>query len=613
MESRNSYVNKYKEELNHIINEFKSKYGGLNKPRGAKMKPKIPAQELPESIAPIEVDYTSYICDSPIKKIADLFDENKENTENTRRVKRKSALASQDKMLTKRAFLEQKEIPAETQTKERNNSANEMLKEKRKSNKILPRNTAESRAVNKEPSLKSKKISNSTFYGEEPLTDSAIAHSIIQLKHTVEDFNNENSIVKIKKNKNAVPELKKEEAYYTNKTAVDKENIVTKTSEMNIRARRRTGRKRDKRALEIIEELEDPVKRQKVDKDPNYLELIKEVNTKKQSLFEMEQLREELCRMHNERKAEFIQEIENRMQAESRRLEEAKKLREAELLEIVKAAEGMAAKKLKEEMDAVNALKENMLEEFRKIKEENARIMAENARLEETILAERNKTMLAATAMQKMNICENAEILIKRPVCSSPGLVSRSLGEEKYNNDRAEQPLKNKIGEFFRNAQKTHKDKINQTLLARSDKKEAAEKSHRLIFNQSMHRPVAASSTIEKPKPVPLAVDKIKPSVLYEKSINYQHGEGPKFYVSKLQIPVYANEEEFKSDEKRFETADFMDDPALAEKVAQQDHSAIRRLFGNQKEINVEDIFDMVESVSNCSPNKFVKRRGPEI
>lgn len=114
-----------------------------------------------------------------------------------------------------------------------------------------------------------------------------------------------------------------------------------------------------------------------------------------------------------------------------------------------------------------------------------------------------------------------------------------------------------------------------------------------------------------------LNVERLRPHQLYKNLIDIQvdnvpgndfTSTNPKKYIPTTDIPFYVNDEEFDSQTKKFTQALFTKDPKLNFIVKTQDSTEIRELFGNKTEIDVENIFQNIENVTNFSPNKIIRK-----
>lgn len=78
-------------------------------------------------------------------------------------------------------------------------------------------------------------------------------------------------------------------------------------------------------------------------------------------------------------------------------------------------------------------------------------------------------------------------------------------------------------------------------------------------------------------------------------------------YKPKKFIQTFSTESDLKD---QVVTAKFAKDVNLIEQIKKQNNTKIRRLLGNQTEINVKQIFkDQVSNATNSSPNKFIRRK----
>ncbi|KAL6120827.1 hypothetical protein NUSPORA_02376 [Nucleospora cyclopteri] len=130
-------------------------------------------------------------------------------------------------------------------------------------------------------------------------------------------------------------------------------------------------------------------------------------------------------------------------------------------------------------------------------------------------------------------------------------------------------------------------------------------------FNNAAENTVAKNNTVAKineNRRNTLDINKISPIDLYKKSIDRSKEEleiSMLNYRPKMFIPTFTSEKEM---EKRPVTARFVTESLLNSQVVLQNKQRIRRLLGDQKEINVEEIFaGRIADATNQSPNKFRK------
>lgn len=288
---------------------------------------------------------------------------------------------------------------------------------------------------------------------------------------------------------------------------------------------------------------------------PKYLELLKEEQNaykgiEQTELAELKKRFEELeaFREKERREVERTQlELEN---LKKEREEWNERKHEAELNKIKQEAE-LATQKIKQEMEKLLALKEELA-----------------ATTQIKVQKERQKLTVKRHQTIKITIPEPTSLRECNP------------------------PPKKSVNAFFQAAKREHIERINQTMLARSE--EGANK---------------LNGCKPQSRPSPGTADIIQPHKLYKQSIDSQSLAGtPKSYVPRCEIPFYATEEEFEAGDKRFSPAAFTKDPKLTQIVRMQSHDEIEQYFGKKQDIDVEKIFSNIDNVSNHSPNKFEKK-----
>lgn len=380
------------------------------------------------------------------------------------------------------------------------------------------------------------------------------------------------------------------------------------------RARRRTGRRIQKRRLEALPEFPDVVKRTKTDQAKSYLVeyyqlLSRDVKDQSCAAADKEP---DMALLNYEHELTKMKETNRRKQRRMKKLKE--KLKEIDLLkerlremeaakdrektvEMERMAE-QGKKRMEEEsmkrVEELERIKREGLEATRKIEEEMKRLVE----FRNEILVQ---SKVAADHRLEQQVPEDARPQRPSSDCTrkAQANVPASL-ESKTFIDKNRVPKKGNINDFFKEAKKEHIERINQTMLSRTwiSEKSDANKS-KATFN----------STVHKPKQPIINVDFIKPHNLYKQSIDVQNiQDDPKSYVPRTFIPFYTSEDEFEAEEKKFTNAFFTKDPRLLYSVRKQNHNEIRAFFGSQRDIDVETIFSKVENVTNNSPNKFMRR-----
>lgn len=273
---------------------------------------------------------------------------------------------------------------------------------------------------------------------------------------------------------------------------------------------------------------------------------------------EKDDLNKERIRIETKKKEDLLDLESKRKEIELRLLEE-----ERRKIEEFRRMEEAKNKKHEEEFERMKIEKETLerrlLEETRKIKDERLKIEKERERIDQTFLEIANMTKMHEKSEMEEKSLPSDEVKIVIPKLANPFLYKKNLKIKDLN-------------ETFLDVKKEFKEN-NKT---RPPKKEMA-----------------------------LNIDKIKPQQLYKSIIDSQSGNDPKKYIPKIQIPVYTNEDEFDSKDKKFEAASFTKDPKLNFIVKGQDNERIKSFFGNLTEIDVEHIFSNIENVTNQSPNKI--------
>lgn len=366
------------------------------------------------------------------------------------------------------------------------------------------------------------------------------------------------------------------------------ESILTRTNGLYRRkARRRIGRRNEKRKIDINNFSEDNHKRIKIDNEPNYL---------------LEYLAKHKAKQSESSDAERLK-LKNELEETKREIQLLKQA----LLEIQKSKE-TEKKSLEGDRSDLQNTKIND-DETRKIKKEES----QNAEKEDNIIAQNekvtyNKTedlineekLIMERKIKKMGANRMHNVLIKPPTAIESSICLTTNIKPASN-----------IKDIFKKAKNDYIEKVNKTIINNKNEN-CGDNSNKeniqieIVQNQELDKskPVF-NKNVHKPK-IGVEASQIRPHNLYKQSIDIQsiHGEC-KNYVPKCYIPFYSGEDEFESKEKKFIPAQFSKDPKLMYHVKKQNHSEIRQYFGDQKDIDVKRIFDRVENVSNDSPNKL--------
>lgn len=312
--------------------------------------------------------------------------------------------------------------------------------------------------------------------------------------------------------------------------------------------------------------------------------------------------------------------VENYLAEYRRRMEETAKNGRAEALDsehLKKVEEERRQRKLKHKK--YKKIKEKLRDYERKEEEarqEELEKLAQERQRRALELAAKEKLLKEIMDEKKKLEEENSQLkaVASRPVLQPPPIFSGPLNKPNsvskelkiYTSKlQTSQQHPQNINDFFQSVKKDYLDKINQTVISREA----------LLEHGEVPRPKAIfSETVHQPKQPVQEAAATKPHALYKQSIDSQASQeatpasGTSEYIPKTFIPHYFSEDEFEAGDKKFMAAPFTIDPKLLYAVRQQDHAAIRRFFGNQREIDVEKIFNKVSNVTNWSPNKFTRK-----
>ncbi|KAI4293330.1 hypothetical protein PAPHI01_2604 [Pancytospora philotis] len=366
------------------------------------------------------------------------------------------------------------------------------------------------------------------------------------------------------------------------------------------RARRRTGRRIQKRPYEAIEEFADVVKWARTDDEKCFLVEYYQILQRQNDASEAVKAaggEEELAKRKSREKAQRRKLRKARMEARRlqdeakkeldavRQLRESLQMMEAQKSDEAKDREALANKRIAAELEELGRLRAERAEE-KKALEEYKKIIADQNRLIENGFAARKQDEPEAVGSSKA---------IERPLARNCFEAATFTDKQIGSGDSKI----TSIGNLFRAARAEHMAKQSQLAHAAS----AADKAE-------VRRPLAAfNSVLKKPQKQMSGPDESKQRALQRQALyELDKPSSAKKYIAKTPITFYSAEEEFECDEKKFEPAAFTKDPRLMYIVKKQNHSEIRRFFGNQADIDVEAIFNNVENVTNASPNKLVRR-----
>lgn len=410
------------------------------------------------------------------------------------------------------------------------------------------------------------------------------------------------------------------------------------------RAKRRTGKVLLKRRHEMVDQDDQCLKRRRTDQIENFLKLysasmktditeyeskIKQLETKLKESEKKQLNQAELERIKSENIAtskKLDREIRELQKFKESILNEVKKLEEIKRFQLRK--EDIEESMIKEK----KAIQDELMEQKRLMEAEKTMIVEERIKMEHKLLQEEKRLNEERIRLEKEKN-EQMKKIIEERIKLEKDMAEKTFSlefEKRLMADRFDQSM---VGHSSRLAQgilKNKEPKIvlpteaimdaekRKTILQKNPKPvlnelfQAAKNEHFEKVNQSQ----LASSMHFFTKTVPkiktpnsnVQLDKIDAHNLYKRSIDAQSiVTDAKKYVPKTQIPHYNTEDEFESDEKKFQPALFTKDPKLSYIVKSQNHDEIRNFFGNRRDIDVEAIFNEIENVSNYSPNKLRK------